>query len=72
MQATTPCGLLRAMLNWARDRGVLRRGQPGAHQAVPRRCAASAFYSRGIEFKVNAALLEEPDWRWRRSTFRSP
>jgi integrase len=56
--------LLRAMLNWARDRGVLRGDNPARIKLFAEK-RRERFLTPEELIKVNAALLEEPDWRWR-------
>jgi integrase len=57
--------LLRHMLNWAIDHEMLRTVNPAQRLKLFRELKRERFLSPEELQKVNVALLEEPDWRWR-------
>jgi integrase len=57
--------LLRHMLNRALDWGMLRGVNPAQRMKLFREQKRERYLSPDELQKVNKALLEEPDWRWR-------
>jgi integrase len=56
--------LLRHMFNLARDWGMLKGDNPVARIKLFKEQRRERFLTPEELVKVNAALLEEPDWRW--------
>ncbi len=57
--------LLRSVFNWARDEGIFTGDNPAQSLTYFREGKRRRFLSADELMRVNEALLQETDWRWR-------